>query len=179
MCTFLNRRERQKPRCSLCRRAAYPEYRHRSRVFSGRSVSGMGCLGQNRYAAGPDIALAGEYYGVGADASLAAGGGAKVITGGTTTRPSCCSPSTFRSRKASTSPLAVKRSHWRQLRFKEKSTQGLIHVESVPRAIHCRLRPWRLSRCRRLPFTRSIRLDDFLVVTFLASPSNIIVPASL
>ncbi|MDL2399327.1 DUF992 domain-containing protein [Rhizobium mayense] len=30
-----------------------------------------------------DIALAGEYYGVGADASFAAGGGAKVITGGT------------------------------------------------------------------------------------------------
>ena len=30
-----------------------------------------------------EIALAGEYYGVGADASLAAGGGAKVITGGT------------------------------------------------------------------------------------------------
>ncbi|AVA22928.1 DUF992 domain-containing protein [Rhizobium sp. LEGMi198b] len=30
-----------------------------------------------------DIALAGEYYGVGADASVAAGGGAKVIAGGT------------------------------------------------------------------------------------------------
>jgi len=30
-----------------------------------------------------DIALAGEYYGVGADASVAAGGGAKVISGGT------------------------------------------------------------------------------------------------
>jgi hypothetical protein len=30
-----------------------------------------------------DEALAGEYYGVGADASVAAGGGAKVIAGGT------------------------------------------------------------------------------------------------
>ena len=31
----------------------------------------------------PDFALAGEYYGVGADASLGAGAGAKVIAGGT------------------------------------------------------------------------------------------------
>ena len=31
----------------------------------------------------PDFALAGEYYGIGADASLGAGGGAKVIAGGT------------------------------------------------------------------------------------------------
>ena len=31
----------------------------------------------------PEFALAGEYYGVGADASLGAGGGAKVIAGGT------------------------------------------------------------------------------------------------
>jgi hypothetical protein len=31
----------------------------------------------------PDFALAGEYYGIGADASLGAGGGAKVIADGT------------------------------------------------------------------------------------------------
>lgn len=31
----------------------------------------------------PDFALAGEYYGIGADASLGAGAGAKVIAGGT------------------------------------------------------------------------------------------------
>jgi hypothetical protein len=31
----------------------------------------------------PDFALAGEYYGVGADASLGAGAGAKVMAGGT------------------------------------------------------------------------------------------------
>ena len=31
----------------------------------------------------PDYALAGEYYGVGADASIGAGAGAKVIAGGT------------------------------------------------------------------------------------------------
>ena len=31
----------------------------------------------------PDYALAGEYYGIGADASIGAGGGAKVIAGGT------------------------------------------------------------------------------------------------
>ncbi len=31
----------------------------------------------------PEFALAGEYYGIGADASLGAGAGAKVIAGGT------------------------------------------------------------------------------------------------
>jgi hypothetical protein len=31
----------------------------------------------------PDFALAGEYYGVGADASIGAGAGAKIIAGGT------------------------------------------------------------------------------------------------
>lgn len=31
----------------------------------------------------PQFALAGEYYGIGADASIGAGAGAKVIAGGT------------------------------------------------------------------------------------------------
>ena len=50
--------------------------------ITGRSVMAWTVLAKTG-TSWDSVALAGEYYGVGADASVAAGGGAKVIAGGT------------------------------------------------------------------------------------------------